>query len=82
MRISHARNSLAKGDRYINFSLFTPRIWKIMIAGAYPFLIFAAKYFEALEGTGTMGAFLADMLMPATLIGYCVLIVVLKQRRL
>jgi hypothetical protein len=82
MRISHAHNSQAEGDRYINFSIFTPRIWKIMIAGAYPFLISTAKYFEALEGTGTIGAFTADMLMPATLIGYCVLIFVLKKRRL
>lgn len=80
MRISHARNSQAEGYRYINFSIFTPRIWKIMIAGAYPFLISTTKYFEALEGTGTTGAFIADMLMPATLIGYCVLIFVLKKR--
>ena len=82
MRISHAHNSQAEGDRYINFSIFTPRIWKIMIAGAYPFLIFAAKYFEAWEGTGALGAFIADMLMPAMLTGYCVLILVLKKRRL
>jgi hypothetical protein len=51
-----------------------------MIAGAYPFLIYTAKYFEALERTGTLGAFIADTLMPATLIGYCVLILVLKKR--
>jgi len=82
MRISYVRNSQAEGDRSINFSTFTPRIWKIMIAGAYPFLISAAKYFEALERTGTMGAFIADTLLPATLIGYCVLIFVLKKRRL
>jgi hypothetical protein len=82
MRISYARDGQAEGCRSINFSLFTPRIWKIMIAGAYPFLIAATKYFEALERTGTMGAFIADTLMPATLIGYCVLIFVLKKRRL
>jgi hypothetical protein len=82
VRISHAPNSQAEGGRYIDFSIFTPRIWKIMIAGAYPFLITTAKCFEALEGTGRMGAFIADMLMPATLIGYGVLIVVLKKRRL
>ncbi len=82
MRISHARDSQAEGDRSINFSIFTPRIWKIMIAGAYPFLISADRFFEALERTGTAGAFIADTLMPATLIGYCVLIFVLKKRRL
>jgi hypothetical protein len=82
MRITRARNSQAEGDRSIDFSIFTPRIWKIMVAGAYPFLISTAKYFEALERTGTMGAYIADTLMPTTLIGYCVLIFVLKKRRL
>jgi drug/metabolite transporter (DMT)-like permease len=80
MKISHVRNSQAAGDRSIHLSIFTPRIWKIMIAGAYPFLIAAAGYFEALERTGTTGAFIADTLLPATLIGYCVLIFVLKKR--
>lgn len=82
MRISYAHNSQAEGDRSIHFSIFTPRIWKIMIAGAYPFLISTARFFEALERTGATGAFIADTLMPATLIGYCVLIFVLKKHRL
>ncbi len=51
-----------------------------MIAAAYPFFLLAAKYFEALERTGAIGAFIADMLMPATMIGYVVLIFVLKKR--
>lgn len=82
MRINYARNSQAESGRAIDLSIFTPRIWKIMIAGAYPFLISTARFFEALERTGAVGAFIADTLMPATLIGYCVLVFVLKKRRL
>jgi hypothetical protein len=80
MGITRAVNSQADGNRFINFSIFTPRIWKIMIAGAYPFLLLATKYFEALERTGTMGAFIADTLMPVTLISYVALIFMLKKR--
>jgi hypothetical protein len=51
-----------------------------MIAGAYPFLLLATNYFEALERTGTMGAFIADTLMPVTIICYVALIFVLRKR--
>jgi hypothetical protein len=51
-----------------------------MIVAAYPFLLLATNYFEALERTGTMGAFIADILMQATMICYVVLIFVLKKR--
>lgn len=51
-----------------------------MIAAAYPFLLLATKYFEALEKTGAIGAFIADTLMPVTLICYIALIFVLKKR--
>ncbi len=53
-----------------------------MIVAAYPFLLLATNYFEALERTGMMGAFIADILMPATVICYVVLIFVLKRRRI
>lgn len=80
MGITRAVNSQADGNRFINFSIYTPRIWKIMIAGAYPFLLLATKYFEALERTGTIGAFIADTLMPVTMISYVALIFMLKKR--
>jgi hypothetical protein len=80
MGIARILNSQADGNRFFNFSIFTPRLWKIMIAGAYPFLLLAANYFEALERTGTMGAFIADTLMPVTMISYIALIFVLKKR--
>ena len=80
MGITRVLNSKADSNRFINFSIFTPRIWKIMIAGAYPFLLLATNYFEALERTGTMGAFIADALMPVTIICYVALIFVLRKR--
>jgi len=80
MGITRAVNSQADGNRFINFSIYTPRIWKIMIAGAYPFLLLATNYFEALERTGTIGAFIADTLMPVTMISYVALIFMLKKR--
>ncbi len=75
-------NSKAGLNQFLSFSVFTPRIWKIMIAAAYPLFLLASKYFESLERTGAAGAFVADTLMPATMICYVVLIFVLKKRAL
>jgi drug/metabolite transporter (DMT)-like permease len=79
MGITRVVNSKAGSNRLISFSIFTPRIWKIMIVAAYPSLLLATNYFEALERTGAMGAFIADTLMPVTMICYVVLIFVLKK---
>jgi len=51
-----------------------------MIVAAYPFLLAATRYFEALERTGTMGAYFADTLMPVTIICYVGVIFVLRKR--
>ncbi len=80
MGITGVVNNKVGLNRLVNLSIFIPRIWKIMIAAAYPFLLLAINYFEALERTGALGAFIADALMPATLICYVALIVVLKKR--
>ncbi len=72
--------SRAAWNRPISLSIFTPRIWKIMIAAAYPFLLLATDCFEAMERTGALGAFFADALLPVTLICYVALIFVLKKR--
>jgi len=80
MGITRVVNSKAGSNRSISFSIFTPRIWKIMIVAAYPFLLLTTNYFEALERTGAVGAFIADTLMPVTLICYVALIFVLKKR--
>ncbi len=79
MGTAHAVDSRA-GSIHLVRSILTPRIWKIMIAAAYPFFLFAAKYCEILESTGTIGAFIADTLLPATLIAYGALIFILKKR--
>ena len=80
MGMSHVINAKAGSIRLVIFSLFTPRIWKIMILAAYPFFLLTTRYFEALERMGPIGAFIADTFMPATIIGYVVLIFVLKKR--
>jgi hypothetical protein len=80
MGITPVVDSKAGSNRFISFSIFMPRTGKIMIAAAYPFLLLTTNYFEALERTGTMGAFTADILMPVTMIGYVALIFVLKKR--
>ncbi len=80
MGITSVVNNKVGSNRSINLSIFSPRIWKIMIAVAYPFLLLATNYFEALERTGVLGAFIADTLMPGTLICYVALIFVLKKR--
>lgn len=80
MGIPRVVKSKAGSNRLISFSIFTPRIWKIMIAAAYPFLLLATNYFEALERTGAMEACIADTLMPVTVICYVAVIFVLKKR--
>lgn len=68
--------------RSIGLSILAPRIWKLMLAGAYPYLLLSWDYFEALERTGRFGAFIADTLLPASIIGYIALIFALKKRAL
>ncbi len=80
MVIIRVVNGKSASNRSISFSIFTPRIWKLMIATAYPFLLLVTDYFEALERTGALGAFIADTLMPVTVICYVTLIFVLKKR--
>jgi hypothetical protein len=82
MEITRAANRPTRGLRAVNFSILTPRIWKLMIAGAFPFLLLSVNYFEALERTGRMGAYIADTCFPVTLIGYVALLCVLKKRGL
>jgi hypothetical protein len=80
MGTAHAVDSRAGSIHLIVRSILTPRIWKILIAAAYPFFLLVAKYCEALEGTGAIGEFIAVALLPATLIAYVALIVILKKR--
>jgi len=65
-----------------DFAVFVPRLWIVMTAFFIPFIILSFNYFEALEGTGAIGAFIADTLMPASVIAYVGVIVVLKRRKI
>ena len=80
MGMTRAISSNVGWNRFMSFSIFAPRIWKLMIAGSYLVLVLATDYFEALERTGRTGAYIADTLLPATLIGYVALIFALKKR--
>ncbi len=80
MGIIRVDSGQADENRVTSFSIFIPRIWKIMVVVAYPFLLLATNYFETLERTGTTGAFIADTFMSATIISYLALIIVLKKR--
>jgi hypothetical protein len=80
MGMTRVINDKEGSNRFVSLSIFTPRIWKIMIGGAYPFLLVATRYFEVLERTGTTGAYIADTLMPVTIICYVGLIFVLRKR--
>ncbi len=80
MGIARVVNGKTGSNRFISLSIFIPRTWKIMILAAYPFLLLATNCFEELERTGTLGAFIADILLPATIICYVALILALKKR--
>ncbi len=80
MGMAHVFNNKAGLNRFFSFSLFIPRVWKIMIVAAYPLFLLTTNYFESLERTGAVGAFIADTLMPATMTCYGALIFVLKKR--
>jgi hypothetical protein len=59
-----------------------PRLWVVLLVLALPFFAICVDYFEALERSGTMGAIIADISLPASLIGYMVLLVVFKKRKI
>ncbi len=59
-----------------------PRLWMVLLVLALPFFSVCADYFEALERTGALGAFIADSLLPASVLGYMVLVFVFKKRKI
>ncbi len=63
-------------------SIFTPRLWKVLVVLALPLIVICANYAEALEHTGIIGAYFADMLLPVAIIGYIVLIFVLRHKEI
>jgi hypothetical protein len=59
-----------------------PRLWMILAVLVLPFLTFSYGYFESLERTGPIGAFVVNTMFSAVLAGYPVLVYLLKQRRI
>ena len=80
MRITQTVLIQSVRNRFMRLSIFYPRVWKIMAAGAIPFLLTVTRYFEALERTGVTGMFIADILMPVTMISYLAIIFMLRKR--
>ncbi len=82
MEINLSHKNQSQESPAMDVAAFSPRLWMIMIVFAVPFLIISFNYFEALERTGTIGAIIADMLMPATNIAFLVFIGILKSRKI
>ncbi len=75
IRYGQSRDSQAS-----DISSLYPRIWKVLIVLAVPFVIITSHYFEALERTGVLGAYIADLLLPVSIIGYSILVFMLRKR--
>jgi len=79
---NRSQQNQSQDSSAMNVAAFFPRLWMIMIPLAVPYLIISFNYFLALERTGAIGAFIADVLMPVTNIAYVVLIFKLKSRKI
>ncbi len=65
-----------------HFGVRLHRLWMVLLVLALPFFfITTADYFEAMERSGTFGALIADMMLPAMIVSFFVLLYVLKQSR-
>ncbi len=76
----HLQETQHQDSQSTGYSILIPRIWKVLIALALPFIVFCANYCEALERTSVLGAYIADILLPMTIIGYIVLVITLRNR--
>jgi hypothetical protein len=82
MDINRPHQNQSQDSTAINIAAYFPRLWMIMIPFFVPFLIITFNFFVALERTGTIGAFVADTLLPAINIAYVSLIFILKSRKI
>lgn len=76
----HLQERQPQDSQSIGFPILMPRIWKVLIALALPFIMFCADYCEALERTSVLYAHIADILLPIAIIGYIVLVITLRNR--
>ncbi len=82
-RIGLKRLYQASSDADMQNSIVAvPRLWVVLLALAVPFFAICVDYFETLERSGTLGAIVADIALPASLIGYMMLLVALKKRKI
>jgi len=75
-------HSAAVGRLVRNTASVLPRLWMVLLILAVPFFAVCVDYFEVLEQSGPGGAVIADISLPASIMGYAVLIVILKQRNI
>jgi drug/metabolite transporter (DMT)-like permease len=79
---SSIRYGQSRDSQSTDLSVLYPRFWKVLVVLAVPFIIMSSNYFEALERTGIIGAYIADLLQPVTIIGYFILIFMLRKREI
>jgi hypothetical protein len=79
---NHPATEMSKRRGNGGKAVFRPRLWPALLVLAVPFIMVCADCLEALERSGRWGAYLAGMLLPASITGYLALVVVLKQRRI
>jgi hypothetical protein len=77
---SSIRYGQSRDSQSTDLSILSPRLWKVLAVLAVPFIITSSNYFEALERTGMIGAYIADLLLPVTIIGYILLVFMLRRR--
>ncbi len=63
-------------------SVLRPRLWMVLLLLFFPFFAICYHYFEALERTGTIGAIVADTLLQPLIVGYIILLIILKKRKI
>ncbi len=71
-----------EGDYLPATSAALPRVWMILLVLALPFFVICADYFESLEHSGMVEAIIADISLPASVIGYSLLVLTLKRRKI
>jgi len=79
---SSIRYGQSRDSQSTDLSILYPRLWKVLVVLAVPFIIISSNYFEALERTGMIGAYIADLLLPVTVIGYILLVFMLRRREI
>ena len=69
-------------ERQITWDFLYPRVWKLMLLAALPLLMAVEPAFERLEHADSLGSHLAYPLFSALLVGYGILLCVLKKKNL